>query len=123
MSFLDLEGKRFLTLGVANRKSVAWAIAQSLEAEGAEVMCRLRPQRDWRIYQRRVPPPQVLGEGASGSVGFCFFLLFESRAWRLSALRFDPDLVLGRWVCSDALCARLGFVRTVCFVSVSHSRL
>lgn len=42
MSFLDLEGKRFLLMGVANRKSVAWAIAQSLEAEGAEVLYSVR---------------------------------------------------------------------------------
>ena len=29
MSFLNLEGKRFLVLGVANRKSVAWASPKS----------------------------------------------------------------------------------------------
>ena len=42
MSFLDLEGKRFLVMGVANRKSVAWAITQSLEAEGATVIHSVR---------------------------------------------------------------------------------
>jgi enoyl-[acyl-carrier protein] reductase I len=42
MSFLDLEKKRFLIMGVANRKSVAWAIAQNLEAEGAEVIHSVR---------------------------------------------------------------------------------
>ncbi|MGK0176744.1 MAG: enoyl-[acyl-carrier protein] reductase I [Lentimonas sp.] len=42
MSFLNLEGKRFLVMGVANRKSVAWAITQSLEAEGAEVIHSVR---------------------------------------------------------------------------------
>ena len=42
MSFLALEGKRFLVMGVANRKSVAWAITQSLEAEGAEVIHSVR---------------------------------------------------------------------------------
>ncbi|MFP4157082.1 MAG: enoyl-ACP reductase [Opitutales bacterium] len=46
MSFLDLEKKRFLVMGLANRKSVAWAITQSLEAEGAEVIHSVRsPQR------------------------------------------------------------------------------
>lgn len=44
MSFLKLEGKRFLVMGVANRKSVAWAIAQGLEAEGAEVIYSVRSQ-------------------------------------------------------------------------------
>ena len=45
MSFLDLEGKRFLVLGVANRKSVAWAVAQILEAEGAEVVYSVRSEK------------------------------------------------------------------------------
>jgi len=42
VSILALEGKRFLVMGVANRKSVAWAITQSLEAEGAEVIHSVR---------------------------------------------------------------------------------
>lgn len=44
MSFLNLDGKRFLVMGVANRKSVAWAIAQSLEAEGATVVHSVRSE-------------------------------------------------------------------------------
>ena len=42
MSFLNLENKRFLVTGVANRKSVAWAITQALEAQGAEVIHSVR---------------------------------------------------------------------------------
>ena len=45
MSFLDLEGKRFLVLGVANRKSVAWAVAKILEEEGAEVVYSVRSEK------------------------------------------------------------------------------
>ena len=45
MSFLGLQGKRFLVLGVANRKSVAWAVAQILEAEGAEVVYSVRSEK------------------------------------------------------------------------------
>lgn len=46
MSFLNLENKRFLVMGVANRKSVAWAITRQLEAEGAKVIHSVRsPQR------------------------------------------------------------------------------
>ncbi len=46
MSFLNLENKRFLVMGVANRKSVAWAVTKSLEAEGAEVIHSVRsPER------------------------------------------------------------------------------
>jgi len=42
MSFLNIEGKKFLVLGVANRKSVAWLIAKALEDEGAEVIYSVR---------------------------------------------------------------------------------
>lgn len=42
MSFLKLSGKRFFVMGVANRKSVAWAITQTLESEGAEVIHSVR---------------------------------------------------------------------------------
>ncbi len=46
MSFLNLTNKRFLVMGVANRKSVAWAITKTLEAEGAEVIHSVRsPER------------------------------------------------------------------------------
>ena len=45
MSFLNLEEKRFLVLGVANRKSVAWAVAKILEAEGAEVVYSVRSEK------------------------------------------------------------------------------
>lgn len=41
---MDLAGKRFLVMGVANRKSVAWAIAKILEAEGAQVVYSVRSE-------------------------------------------------------------------------------
>jgi enoyl-[acyl-carrier protein] reductase I len=44
MSFLALEGKMFLVFGVANRKSVAWFIARSLEEEGARVVYSVRSE-------------------------------------------------------------------------------
>lgn len=44
MSFLNVEGKKFLVVGVANKKSVAWQIAKSLEDEGAEVFYSVRSQ-------------------------------------------------------------------------------
>jgi len=44
MSFLQLQGKKFLVFGVANRKSVAWAVGQRLEAEGAEVLYSVRSE-------------------------------------------------------------------------------
>jgi len=42
--FLQLAGKRVLVLGVANRKSVAWHIAQTLEAQGATVLYSVRSE-------------------------------------------------------------------------------
>lgn len=42
MSFLSLEQKKVVVFGVANRKSVAYAIAQTLESEGCEVIYVVR---------------------------------------------------------------------------------
>jgi enoyl-[acyl-carrier protein] reductase I len=44
MSFLGLEGKAFLVFGVANRRSVAWAVGRSLEEEGARVIYSVRSE-------------------------------------------------------------------------------
>lgn len=44
MSFLNFENRRYLVFGVANRKSVAWAIGKTLEAEGAEVVYSVRSE-------------------------------------------------------------------------------
>ncbi len=44
MSFLGLEGKVFVVFGVANKRSVAWAIARSLEDEGARVLYSVRSE-------------------------------------------------------------------------------
>lgn len=42
--FLNVSGKTFLVLGVANRKSVAWHIAKSLEDQGARVIYSVRSE-------------------------------------------------------------------------------
>ena len=39
MSFLNLEGKKILIFGIANRKSVAFHIAKQLQASGAQLIC------------------------------------------------------------------------------------
>ena len=44
MSFLNLRGKNILVLGVANKKSVAWHIAKTLEEEGANVLFSVRSE-------------------------------------------------------------------------------
>lgn len=42
--FLQLSGKAVLVFGVANRKSVAWAIAKTLEDQGAKVIYSVRSE-------------------------------------------------------------------------------
>jgi enoyl-[acyl-carrier protein] reductase I len=42
MSFLGMEGRTYLVFGVANKRSVAWAVGRSLEAEGARVIYSVR---------------------------------------------------------------------------------
>lgn len=42
--FLNIAGKTFLVLGVANRKSVAWHIARTLEEQGARVLYSVRSE-------------------------------------------------------------------------------
>jgi enoyl-[acyl-carrier protein] reductase I len=44
MGFLGIDGKTFVVTGVANRKSVAWAVARALEAEGARVVYSVRAE-------------------------------------------------------------------------------
>lgn len=42
--FLQVAGKTFLVFGVANRKSVAWFIAKTLEEQGARVLYSVRSE-------------------------------------------------------------------------------
>ncbi|WP_438482952.1 enoyl-ACP reductase FabI [Oleiharenicola lentus] len=42
--FLNVAGKTYLVMGVANRKSVAWAIAKTLEEQGARVVFSVRSE-------------------------------------------------------------------------------
>jgi enoyl-[acyl-carrier protein] reductase I len=44
MSFLGVAGRTYLVTGVANRKSVAWHVAQTLEQEGAKVVYSVRSE-------------------------------------------------------------------------------
>lgn len=54
MSFLNLSGKKYLVFGVANRKSVAWAIAKTLEEEGAEVLYSVRSEMRRQQMQNKL---------------------------------------------------------------------
>lgn len=56
MNFLQIDGKKFLVAGVANKKSVAWHIAQGLKANGAEVIYTVRSEN------RRSQVAKLLGD-------------------------------------------------------------
>ena len=47
-----VQGKRALVVGVANDKSLAWSIAQTLAAEGAEIALTYQGE----ILEKRVRP-------------------------------------------------------------------
>lgn len=44
MSFLGIEGKTYFVIGVANKKSVAWHIADGLRAEGAKLVLAVKDE-------------------------------------------------------------------------------
>jgi enoyl-[acyl-carrier protein] reductase I len=54
--FLQLSGKRVLVFGVANKKSVAWHVAQTLREAGAEVTYVVRSE------ERRASVQKLVGE-------------------------------------------------------------
>jgi enoyl-[acyl-carrier protein] reductase I len=57
-----LEGKKALVFGVANRRSIAWAIAQSLAGAGAQVIftCQDRVEDTVRELASTLPGSQVM---------------------------------------------------------------
>ena len=52
MSFLNLEGKTILVTGVANKKSVAYHIGKTLEAEGAKVLYSIQSEDQRESVQK-----------------------------------------------------------------------
>jgi enoyl-[acyl-carrier protein] reductase I len=58
--FLQLDGKRILVMGVANRKSVAWHISRVLVDAGAEVVYAVRSQARREQVQKLVGDATVL---------------------------------------------------------------
>ncbi len=59
MNFLDLDNKRFVIFGLANRKSVACAIGQVLSAANAEVIHVVRSEERQRTARKLFPGAQV----------------------------------------------------------------
>jgi len=80
--FLQLDGKRILVMGVANRKSVAWHVSRVLVAAGAEVVYAVRTP------QRRDEVQPLVGDAAV----FVCDVEFEDQVERLArelAERYD----------------------------------
>jgi enoyl-[acyl-carrier protein] reductase I len=59
MSFLDVAGKKFIVFGLANKKSVACAIARTLVAEGAELIHVVRSEERRKNARKLFPDAQV----------------------------------------------------------------
>lgn len=60
MDFLQLSGKSILVLGVANRKSVAYHIAKTLEDAGANVIYAVRSQQRKESLARLLADREIL---------------------------------------------------------------
>lgn len=55
MNFLQLEGKKILIFGIANRKSVAFHIAKELTAAGAEIICSVYNEEHQATVEKYFP--------------------------------------------------------------------
>jgi len=60
LDFLGLAGKRFLVFGVANKKSVAWHVAQGLESCGAAITYVVRSEERWATLQKLLAGKTIL---------------------------------------------------------------
>ncbi len=98
MSFLQLEGKCYLVQGVANRKSVAYAIAKTLEENGAKVAYVVRSA------ERREQLKKYLGDAPT-------FLCDVEKQEEIDQLGNDVAAQLGK---ID------GFVHSIAFADYSQ---
>ncbi len=55
MDFLELMGKKILVFGIANRKSVAFYIAQVLVSAGAEIICSVFSDEQKKTVKKHFP--------------------------------------------------------------------
>ena len=58
---LDLSGKKILVTGIANNRSIAWGIAQQLNAAGAELGITYLPDEKGR-FEAKVKEPTEEGQ-------------------------------------------------------------
>jgi enoyl-[acyl-carrier protein] reductase I len=85
------DGKRALVIGVANEKSLAWAIAQELKAQGAEIALTYQGE----ILEKRVRPLAVqLGATVIGELDVTLDEQIESLFVKLSELWGGLDMMV-----------------------------
>jgi len=59
MSFLNLENKNILVMGVANKKSVAFHIGKTLQEEGANVLYSVRSEERKKSVEKLLAPARI----------------------------------------------------------------
>jgi enoyl-[acyl-carrier protein] reductase I len=85
------DGKRALVIGVANEKSLAWAIAQELKAQGAEIALTYQGE----ILEKRVRPLAVqLGATVIGELDVTLDEQIESLFGKLTELWGGLDMMV-----------------------------
>ena len=91
-----MQGKRGLIMGVANNRSIAWAIAQAVAAQGGEVAFTYQGE----ALEKRVRP-------LAASIGSDF--LVPCDVTDDAALDFAFDALAGKWGKIDFLVHAIGF--------------
>ena len=59
MSFLGLDGKTIIVFGIANKKSVAWHVAETIVKEGAKVVYVVRSETRRESLKKLVPNAEI----------------------------------------------------------------
>lgn len=59
MSFLGLEGKKFLVFGVANKRSVAYFIADLIKREGGEIILSVENEERQKAAEKLFPDAEI----------------------------------------------------------------
>ncbi len=60
MGFLGIKDQTFLVVGFANKKSVAWAVAKTLESEGAKVIYSVRTEKRKEELSKLIDEQKIL---------------------------------------------------------------
>ena len=76
--FLEISGKTFLVFGVANRKSVAWFIARTLEEQGATVLHSVRSEARRKALEAQLAGKAIASAGEGPLHGIVHSIAFAN---------------------------------------------